>query len=140
MPTRRFDPRYVKIGGKTQDNRLLSFPTRSSSRNRGSSLKRSISSSRTTSLSPTRPPDIIDPAATSQALDHFTRSVIELSSQRGCVITGKGDLRGHAGPGLEAAHIVPQSQWNTFPINEKNGIANPEVDSELEIAWKGTWR
>lgn len=72
-------------------------------------------------------------------MNAFARNVLQICDQ-GCVITGKSIYGGAAGPGLEAAHIVPQTQWNTYPINNNNEMADPDLVDQLELAWKCTWR
>lgn len=146
MPTRRVDPRYLEIGSKSTDERHAGFPTRASSQARTPSLKRSASSSQTTSLSPSRTdttvaddiPSVIASPDARRIIKAFPSSVFELCNE-GCVISGKGILRRLAGPGLEAAHIVPQSQWNTFPIDGQS-MADPGVVDQLQLAWRNTWR
>ncbi|KUI68557.1 hypothetical protein VM1G_03636 [Cytospora mali] len=152
MTQRRFDPRYYSIGAKSIDNRLAGFPTRSSSQTRGflqtrtSSLKRgSTNSSPTGSPSPSRTdttgaesPSIIAGIDARRAMNTFPSNIFQGCLQ-GCVITGKGLVFGTQGPSLEAAYIVPQSQWNTFPINSNNTMADPNNIDELQLAWKSTW-
>ncbi|KUI66774.1 hypothetical protein VM1G_02328 [Cytospora mali] len=139
MPQRRVDPRYLDISVRSTDERLGNFPTRPSS------LKRESSSSRTPSLSPSRPdftgaddPSIIFPNDASRLMRLWPSNVFQHCTQ-GCVITGKGRAGGVQGPGLEAAHIVPQSQWNTFPIDNSNSIADPGLSDQLLQAWRSTW-
>lgn len=57
----------------------------------------------------------------------------------GCAITREGNLKGSPSPGIEAAHIVPQSHWHVFPMSDGQDIADPGNDTDLVYAWKGTW-
>lgn len=57
----------------------------------------------------------------------------------GCAVTRRGNLGGSPTPGIEAAHIVPQSHWMVFPMNDQQDVADPEDDINLGFAWKGVW-
>ncbi|KUI70462.1 hypothetical protein VM1G_06006 [Cytospora mali] len=143
MPLRRADPRYLEIGKSSLDQRHIGFQTRSSSLKR-----RSASSSQVTSLSPSRTdmtdmtdveiPSNIPRQEGNLLIRNFRNSVFQNSDQ-GCVISRKGNLGGTAGPGLEAAHIIPQCQWNTYPINSNKDMADPESVYQLGSAWRSTW-
>ncbi|KUI63341.1 hypothetical protein VM1G_11243 [Cytospora mali] len=139
LPKRRVDPRYLEIGKVSLDERHLNYQTRNSS-----SKRRSTSSSRTISLSPTRTdttdteiPFSVPPGEGRSAIRNFRPSVFRNCT--GCIFTGDGYFEGLPWPGLEAAHIVPQSQWHTYPINEKKDMANPDAGDQLGLAWRGTW-
>lgn len=60
-------------------------------------------------------------------------------SGHGCAVTREGDLSGLICPGFEAAHIIPQSQWIVYPINDNQDVADPADDDSLIYAWKTTW-
>lgn len=65
-----------------------------------------------------------------------------LANSETCVITGKGKAwfpGGTVGTGIEAAHIVPQTQWNTYPIHGDTSIASNDEPDELSDAWLCTW-
>ncbi|KUI57635.1 hypothetical protein VP1G_10941 [Cytospora mali] len=56
-----------------------------------------------------------------------------------CVITREGNLGGKPSPGIDATHIVPQSQWHTFPMSDDQDTADPNSIDKLNCAWMGTW-
>lgn len=150
MVKRRSDQRYIDIGSKSTDARFADFPTRSSSQSRAvsqsrtSSLKRDSShSSRSTSPAKTVTtiPDELsliprdERTEMNKIMNQYAANV--LLSCPSCVITGEGSYLGFQGPGLEAAHIVPQSQWNVYPIN--GCVPDPSDFEQLKLAWRGTW-
>lgn len=147
MPKRRADPRYQEIGKQSQDDRLAMVPLR-----RFATLKRrstSTSTTRTASPSPAKTDDtdepiipkvIISPEEARPFINEFRSNVLANSGT--CVISSKGKswfLGGIVGPGIEAAHIVPQVQWNTYPIYDDGRIADTDKVDELQTAWLSTW-
>lgn len=60
-------------------------------------------------------------------------------SSYGCAVTRRGNLSGPPSPGIEAANIMPQSHWDVFPMSNKQDIADPDNETDLMYAWKGTW-
>ncbi|KUI74580.1 hypothetical protein VM1G_10064 [Cytospora mali] len=144
MIKRRKDQRYIDIGSRSSDPNVADFPTRTSSRTRTSSLKRdsthssrSPSPSRTVASIPDElcfiPPD--ERREMTRIINQYATNVFQSCPR--CVITGEGNYYGIQGPGLEAAHIVPQSQWNKYPIDE--GIPESGNIELLKIAWRSTW-
>ncbi|KUI70963.1 hypothetical protein VM1G_06570 [Cytospora mali] len=139
---RRTDPRYLEIGKQSLESFGLA-PLRKKRRSAsGSTL------SQTSSPSPTKTdiPDevylprteVISQDEARPYIDSFRSDVLAVSDT--CVITGKGKtwFSRLVGPGIEAAHIVPQIQWNTFPLDSDNNVAgsNPQ---KLRRAWLATW-
>ncbi|KUI70667.1 hypothetical protein VM1G_06315 [Cytospora mali] len=112
-------------------------------------MKRSaLSFSRDTSSSPTRmsdmdalvPDAIIDSKTARSIISDFWPAVI--TRHRACVFSGQGralSMSKPIGPGIEAAHIIPQIHWPTCPL-EGGGIANRENVGELLSAWTNTCR
>lgn len=153
---RQDDQRYMEIGSKSTDARLPDFPTRSSTPTRSLSQYRIASQSRTSSLkresthssrspSPSRTVATIPDELSSvtpevrrgmnKTMRDFAANVFQYCTE--CIITGKGNYYNTQGPGLEAAHVVPQSQWNVFPID--GGLPDPTDLAQLKLAWLGTW-
>ncbi|KUI68270.1 hypothetical protein VM1G_04227 [Cytospora mali] len=79
-----------------------------------------------------------DASQLSSRVSSFREDVWRLS-KRGCAVTREGDVDGTPCPGFEAAHIVPQSQWMVFPMDDNQNIADPTDQSSLNRAWLDTW-
>ncbi|KUI57623.1 hypothetical protein VP1G_04971 [Cytospora mali] len=147
-PQPRHEPRYHAIGKQSQDERLAMVPLRKV----GNSKRRSIpSSSSAASWAATSPPpakmmNLDEPIPVSVVSAERARTLIEafrdsvFYSCRTCVFSGKSFFLGYlAGPGIEAAHIVPPVHWNTYPVGEDGSIASVDKPDQLESAWKCTW-
>lgn len=147
MPKQRADPRYQEIGKQSQDDRLSMAPLR-----RITPLKRrstsSSTASRAASPSPAKsynldepiPRVVIHPDVARPYIANFRSNVLANSST--CIITGMGKSwfnSGIVGPGIEAAHIVPQVHWNTYPVDDNGCIADIDKVNELQTAWLSTW-
>lgn len=83
-------------------------------------------------------PPIINPCEAHPLINMFRANVWARSGQ-GCAITREGCLNGKATDAVEAAHIVPQFQWYTYPMDDEGRLADPDNDAELERAWRGVW-
>ncbi|KUI73128.1 hypothetical protein VM1G_08899 [Cytospora mali] len=128
-PTRRIDARYIEIGKQPQDNRLIIAPLRRIAKRRSESIS---SVSRTTSSSPAKtinteepiPRLIISLDQARSEIESFRSKVILRSTT--CAISGKGKswcASRMVGPGIKAAHIVPQfhgqkARLPSHPIDE----------------------
>ncbi|KUI73850.1 hypothetical protein VM1G_09425 [Cytospora mali] len=149
MPKRRVDPRYLGINEKPQDEKLAVVPVRKS-------LKRSLSTTsvhgRNMSPSPARSdsvqgtvPKVISYGQSRPYVNGWRNNVLVNSWT--CVLSGKGKSPipsgmsgpGIQGPGIEVAHIVPQLQWYTFPLDDNGRTANIDNPEELLAAWISTW-
>lgn len=150
-PARRRDPRYLPIRKKCTDERLQTAPLRNSKKRKASSdsgptHSSARSSSQVTSDIGTEsrdeevPAQIIPVEKARPLVDKFRANV--LTGGAHCAVTGKGDSwlgTGNIGPGIEAAHIVPQCHWNTYPIDEGQRVADRDAKQQLEQAWRLTW-
>ncbi|KAH8744991.1 hypothetical protein F5883DRAFT_588344 [Diaporthe sp. PMI_573] len=128
-PPRRNDPRYLPIGKASDDPFIKTVPIR------GKKRLRTASSSPSRSASPTKgseeigdddgfPETIIPKEEAAQTISEFRQNVISAGNSR-CAVTGKGSAwwAGDCiGPGVQAAHIVPQVHWNVYPDKDQ-GVA-----------------
>jgi hypothetical protein len=144
-PPRRIDPRYLPIGKASDDPFIKTVPIR------GKKRARTTSSSPSRSASPTKgseeigdddgfPETIIPKEEAAQIITEFRQNVISAGNSR-CAVTGKGRAwwAGDCiGPGVQAAHIVPQVHWNVYPDKDQ-GVASLEDISVLRDAWTQTW-
>ncbi|KAK7743844.1 hypothetical protein SLS53_003863 [Cytospora paraplurivora] len=88
--------------------------------------------------SPSSPGQANNPDEPRKFKGNFRDNVLDFTYT--CVITGKGTSwfsRG-VGPDLEAAHIVPQIHWHTFPISSDGPEFTKTID-QLTSAWTLTW-
>lgn len=146
---RRIDPRYMEIGKSSRDPRLSVAPLRKiqAAKRRSESIS---TASRTGSPSPEKSLNaeepvpnaiIVQPERARAAIDTFRLNVIVHSSV--CAISRKGKFWAPntktVGPGVAAAHIVPQIHWHTYPLSHSNYIANKDNSRELQDAWLATW-
>lgn len=154
-PKRRSDPRYLPINKRCQDERLRCVRLRNargikrkSSSDSGRAQSQAWSSSRATSdvgvdiSSEEVPLEIISPDDATYIMSKFRTNVLTGTDGSKCVISGKGESwlgGGIPGPGLQAAHIVPHCHWNTYPQDEDQRVADRDVKSQLEQAWRQTW-
>ncbi|KUI71082.1 hypothetical protein VM1G_06791 [Cytospora mali] len=132
MPTAKPHP-YQVVRRGSLDERYLNFPTRASSLKRGSA-------SRSPTPSPTR--SDIDPHSGSTSAMRNFRDIVWSKTKNislGCAITGEGLVNGNPMPALEAAYIVPQSQWYTYPMDDEGTLADPAVEAELQQAYNNIW-
>ncbi|KAH8761670.1 hypothetical protein F5883DRAFT_500103 [Diaporthe sp. PMI_573] len=149
LPTQRHDPRYLEIGRKFADPRVPTVPLRRmAGTKRRSSSSVSVSMSNTTSASPARttgtedelPPTIISFEEARPRMDAFRSNV--LTNGYTCAFSGMGKSwlpGGVAGPGIEAAHVVPQLHWHTYPCDDTMRVADINKPSEMKQVWLRTW-
>ncbi|KUI64361.1 hypothetical protein VM1G_11151 [Cytospora mali] len=153
LPNKGFDPRYLEIGKQCLDERLSLVPLRrimavKRRTTSASPLSRSPSPAKANlshSPSPTRsdepiPRTVISVDEARPYINDFRSNV--LANQRCCAISGKGKswvTDGGVGPGIKAAHIIPQLHWNTFPVDDDRAIASLSDISLLKRAWISTW-
>jgi hypothetical protein len=149
LPTQRHDPRYLEIGRKFADPRVPTVPLRRmAGMKRRSSSSVSISMSNNTSASPAGttgtedelPPTIISFEEARPRIDAFRSNV--LTNGYTCAFSGIGKswlFGGVAGPGIEAAHVVPQLHWHTYPCDDTMRVADINKPSEMKQAWLRTW-
>lgn len=144
-PPRRYDPRYLPIGKASDDPFIKTVPIR------GKKRQRTASSSPSRSVSPTKggeeigdddgfPETIIPKEEATQIISEFRQNVISAGNSR-CAVTGKGSAwwAGDCiGPGVQAAHIVPQVHWNVYPDKDQ-GVAALDDFGVLRDAWTQTW-
>ncbi|KAH8748273.1 hypothetical protein F5883DRAFT_240516, partial [Diaporthe sp. PMI_573] len=144
-PPRRNDPRYLPIGKAYDDPFIKTVPIR------GKKRLRTASSSPSRSASPTKgseeigdddgfPETIIPKEEAAQTISEFRQNVISAGNSR-CAVTGKGSAwwAGDCiGPGVQAAHIVPQVHWNVYP-DKNQGVAALDDIGVLRDAWMQTW-
>lgn len=73
------------------------------------------------------------------AMRDFRKTVLARSAS--CVISGEGEpwFPGGPSPGIEAAHIVPQSHWNKYPLYGNHTLADANISAQLAAAWIATW-
>lgn len=46
---------------------------------------------------------------------------------------------GVAGPGIEAAHVVPHLHWHTYPFDDNMRVADVNNPIEMKQVWQRTW-
>ncbi|KUI64046.1 hypothetical protein VM1G_10808 [Cytospora mali] len=147
-PMRRVDPRYMEIGESSQDPRLSVAPLRKiqAVKRRSESISTAsptASSSPAKSISAEEPiPNaiLVQPEKARAAIENFRPNVIVHSSV--CALSGKGKFwapNKTVGPGVEAAHIVLQIHWHTYPLSQSNYVANKDNSQQLQDAWLSTW-
>ncbi|KUI73262.1 hypothetical protein VM1G_09062 [Cytospora mali] len=141
-PTRRVDPRYLEIGKQSQDSISIA-PVRKKRQSISSSIvscNSSPSPIKTEDLDEVCLPrsEVISSERARPIIDTFRATI--LAAGNTCVITDRGkpwSFSVAAGTGLEAAHVVPQIHWNTYPVDNNGRVA--KTDRELSVAWLSTW-
>lgn len=144
MPTAKSHKRYLGIRNKTSsdsDERYQRIPTHKLSLKRGSTSRSPSPSPTRTDFTEDEIPPVLIPTVVNlrdaRSLIHGFRANVWARSGLGCAITREGSLNGKATDSVEAAHIVPQSQWYTFPMDDEGRLA--DNDAELERAWRRVW-
>ncbi|KAG6354878.1 hypothetical protein INS49_003959 [Diaporthe citri] len=149
LPRQRYDPRYLDIGKKFTDPRIPTVPLRKiagTKRRNSSSATASISN--TTSASPGRattaddevPASIISFEEARPRINAFRSNV--LANGYICAFSGMGKSwlpGGVAGPGVEAAHVVPHLHWHTYPFDDEMRVADINNPIEMKQVWQRTW-
>ncbi|KUI63904.1 hypothetical protein VM1G_10596 [Cytospora mali] len=145
LPRGRSDPRYLEIGKQSHE----SFGLAPMRKKRRSTSSPTVSRNSSPSNTQTDTPDdlqiclprteLISLDKARPIIDSFRNNV--LSNTTTCVVSGKGKSwcgSRLTGPGIEAAHIVPQVHWNTYPVDIDGRIV-ANTPNKLRSAWLSTW-
>ncbi|KUI69870.1 hypothetical protein VM1G_04948 [Cytospora mali] len=135
LPKLRRDPRYMELGQVSTDPRFALVSVRS--------MKRSSSvASGVTTSSPARS-EVVQGSAplgfpatvARQYLSNFRDTVLSWGTV--CSISGTGRTPGfnREQPGIEAAYIIPRTQWPTTP-NRFGNLGNPDSEIDRHEAWR----
>jgi hypothetical protein len=109
-------------------------------RRRRSSVSVATSSTTTGAEDDELPPTIIPDKEARSRIDMFRSNV--LTNGPTCALSGMGKswlCGGVAGLGIEAAHVVPQNHWYTYPCDDKMRIADVNRPAEMKQVWLRTW-
>ncbi|KAM3524762.1 hypothetical protein NHJ13051_004361 [Beauveria bassiana] len=157
-PDRYRHPAYLPHNKTPTDSRLNIMPLRRQVKDRSQSPPKRSASGRSSPEKPTYDADgeyanMVAPANMDIDVDQARKVISEfgmacINRSTRCAITGGGEpwCPGQPiGPGIQAAHVVPQQHYHLYPISNTNASSsdadetmrfNPRL---LQEAWRKTW-